>query len=705
MRFISLLVFLFSILATATSSATPSAMHPSVDLLADWVALDAPSGHEYHATDRLQQQLSGWRKGRSGNLIKVVGDIDGDGPASLVACLLDAPSFTVSQVRADGYLRLHHAGAAPEHPLWTQAHEGQQLRIMTRRGPVVGVSALANGHFSNLHASEVALTRAEDLWLDVGADSAADVAALGIELLDPVTRHLPAWSFGDWVAGPAAGSRVGCAAVVAAAEAGVRGGGATVYVLSTLSHFANQGLSAAIVELGSFDRIVLMDRGVERLAELPPFPRGLREFSPAKLEQIQRLAPTVSAAGSLMERVHRKEVERLGQRLLNALGDDSHSLTWTSAPNPLMPLNNAFASDPGRSDATDVDQYLHLLDDLGELYGVPGSEGPVRAAVSRALPSWAQNALQSDEIGNLWLDLGPSEQPATIFMAHMDEVGWVVEDVAEDGVVSLMRRGGALSLAAEGQPAILHLDHGSGADSEVSPTQLPGVFLSRSAEQVQELKARQPKTLQAWFGLARSELEQMGVTVGMPVTGYKEGHRLANNRFTVRGMDDRVGTAALIQAVRRLDPDTLEQRVVIAWSVQEEGGLFGAAALAARFATNTRRVYSIDTFVTSDTPLEKAHFAYAPLGSGPVLRSMESSGLVMRNELDRNRAVANASGITYQIGMTQGGTDGTAFTFYGVPNAGLSWPGRYSHGPAELGDASDMLRLVDLISAFMHAKP
>ena len=196
-----------------------------------------------------------------------------------------------------------------------------------------------------------------------------------------------------------------------------------------------------------------------------------------------------------------------------------------------------------------------------------------------------------------------------------------------------------------------------------------------------------------------------GVTAGMPVTGYKEAHRLGQHRFTVRGMDDRVGTAALLAAVQSLDPAALRGRVVFAWSVQEETGLHGARAMARRLGPQTRRVYSIDTFVTSDTPLESPHFAYAPLGDGPVLRSMESTGLVRRAELDRNRAVAAGAGINVQLGMTQGGTDGTVFTFYGVPNAGLSWPGRYSHGPAELGDLRDMVKLVDLIKAFALAPP
>ena len=155
-------------------------------------------------------------------------------------------------------------------------------------------------------------------------------------------------------------------------------------------------------------------------------------------------------------------------------------------------------------------------------------------------------------------------------------------------------------------------------------------------------------------------------------------------------MDDRVGSAALLTAVQRLDPSMLEHRVIFAWSVQEEGGLHGARALAKRFGASTRRVYSIDTFVSSDTPLESTRFAYAPLGKGPVLRSMESSGLATPPELARNRAIAAAAGIPVQVGMTQGGTDGTAFTYYGAPNAGLSWPSssrRYtpiSPGPTRL---------------------
>jgi putative aminopeptidase FrvX len=54
--------------------------------------------------------------------------------------------------------------------------------------------------------------------------------------------------------------------------------------------------------------------------------------------------------------------------------------------------------------------------------------------------------------------------------------------------------------------------------------------------------------------------------------------------------------------------------------------------------------------------------------------------------------------------MTQGGTDGTAFVFYGAPNLPLSWPGRYSHAPGEVLDLRDLERLGQLIAAIVRVR-
>jgi putative aminopeptidase FrvX len=187
------------------------------------------------------------------------------------------------------------------------------------------------------------------------------------------------------------------------------------------------------------------------------------------------------------------------------------------------------------------------------------------------------------------------------------------------------------------------------------------------------------------------------------VTSHKEGLRLGSHRFAARSLDDRAGTTALILAINAVNPDRLPGKVIFTWSVAEEGGLVGAGAMARRFGRGTRRIYSVDTFVSSDTPLESPHFAYAPLGSGPVLRAIENGGVSPDHERARVVGAAERAGIPLQIGLTQGGTDGTQFTFFGAPNQGLSWPGRYSHSPGEVLDLRDLEQLARLITAVAMA--
>lgn len=131
----------------------------------------------------------------------------------------------------------------------------------------------------------------------------------------------------------------------------------------------------------------------------------------------------------------------------------------------------------------------------------------------------------------------------------------------------------------------------------------------------------------------------------------------------------------------------------------------GAQAVASRVGTTTRRVYSIDTFVSSETPLESPHFAFVSLGKGPVLRAIENGSFSPPVVRRRMQAAARVAGVPLQIGLTQGGTDGTAFTFYGAPNTGLSWLGRYSHPPAEVLDLRDVERLARLIAAVARQRP
>jgi len=332
-----------------------------------------------------------------------------------------------------------------------------------------------------------------------------------------------------------------------------------------------------------------------------------------------------------------------------------------------------------------------LLKLLADAPAVSGHEGQIRKVIKDALPAWAQRLVRTDDEGNLILEVGPERDPL-MFIAHQDEVGFEVSNIAADGTVSLRTRGGLFLSLWEGQPALLHFD-------QDGKSPLRGVFVPRDTA-----TSKQPEALTAWFGVDGAALKQLGVTTGLSVTAIKDSTRLSGTRFTARALDDRAGSTALILAVRRITPALLKRKVIFAWSVREEIGLEGAIALAKHYGSLVKRVYSVDTFVSSDSPVESTRFADALLGHGAVIRGLDNSSVAPLSELDRIVGIARTQRIPLQVGATNGGADGSVFVPYGVLHVGLSWPGRYSHSPVEVLDLRDLQSLERLIYAIATAQ-
>jgi putative aminopeptidase len=108
--------------------------------------------------------------------------------------------------------------------------------------------------------------------------------------------------------------------------------------------------------------------------------------------------------------------------------------------------------------------------------------------------------------------------------------------------------------------------------------------------------------------------------------------------------------------------------------------------------------FAVDTFASTDAPLDVQHLAHAELGKGAVLRGMDSRTVAPATTIDRIVTIARDANIPLQIGVTQGGTDASAFSAGGAVDVGLSWPGRYSHSPVEVIDRRDLEALAKLIA-------
>jgi putative aminopeptidase FrvX len=623
--------------------------------------------------------MPGWKRDALGNLILRKGS---GSPRRVIACGLDRPALAVTEITDEGYLRLREIGAVRQHPLWIQFHEGQRIEVFTRNGPVPGVVIVKSTHLQRGRA-DAPVTTLDDLWVDVGATSRADVRQLGIEMLDPVVRESVVFEE-DFVAGHLAGIRVGCAALASVASSGNVTRGETIFLLTTLRSFGHDGLESALRTLGKVDEITLLDQVVDapnseavvrRKVEKPAY---LPEST--GLTSVTILAPRVRFPGTFVETVQSDDAEKLLVAVAKAAGIGN----WDAPLFPWLSLrrHEAYAPFNPRDQLSGI---ADLLKTLADIPAVSGHERRVREAIKSSLPAWAQTLARTDNEGNLILELGPDRDPL-MFIAHQDEVGFEVTNIAVDGTVSLRTRGGLYPSLWEGQTALLHFD------TDKPP--LPGLFVPRETA-----TTKQPEALTAWFGYDAEGLKQRGVTAGLSVTAYKRATRLGATRFTARALDDRSGSTALILAVRRIQPSTLKRRVIFAWSVREEIGLEGAMVLAKQYGSKVKRVYSVDTFVSSDSPIENTRFADAPLGRGAVIRGLDNSSIAPLAEIDRVLDIARAQNIPLQVGATNGGADGSDFIRYGVLHVGLSWPGRYSHSPVEVLDLKDLQALERLVYA------
>ena len=202
---------------------------------------------------------------------------------------------------------------------------------------------------------------------------------------------------------------------------------------------------------------------------------------------------------------------------------------------------------------------------------------------------------------------------------------------------------------------------------------------------------------------SKQEALLAGVLIGKTtVTMPKALVRLSDSKASARGFDDRVGCASLLLALENINPNTLHKKITFIFSTGEETGLVGST-FAENNLTDITLGFPIDTYVSSDAPMESKMFGYCPLGKGAVIRVLESINFIDRTHLNKMLEVAKQNNIKVQYGMTAGGTDGQGFLQKGVPSIPLSWPGRYSHSPVEVMDFNDMQQLVHLISAIMQS--
>jgi putative aminopeptidase FrvX len=678
-----------------------------------------------------EEQVSGWLASRLrpfrpqvDNLGNVVVTLGSGAPHRLLVTSMDEPGYVVSAITDDGYLRVQRLPQRGVHPWFELMHSAQPVRVLARDGRMIpGVVA---GLSTHLHrdremASEQRTDNLDRIYIDIGARSRQEVRDLGVDLLDPLTLEKHAYSLAqNHIAAPFVGDRAGAAVLLRLIE-GMdprRLTGTLTVAFVVRRYLGNQGLNR-LLEQQDPDEVIFVQSAekspaapgagvlvatvgegsvafeAELLAvaaqyKIPargavpaPAPRGPYTGLLPLPERTAALSVGVAFPQSPAEVVSADELARLEELLALYLG-----VTIGKAPTRIHVTTRVEVE---RNTDSSTEQILGVM---SETYGVSGHEEAVVAELKKLLPLWALEWATVDAAGNLIVPFGRrSEKPRLVFVAHTDEIGWVVREIGEDGRLRLERRGGFIDWHFLGHVVLVHTARG----------RVPAVLQLPEGYPTEKYEADPERAYVAYTGArSRGETEVLGVAVGDWVTVPKKYRKLAGTRINARSFDDRVGSTALVAALWQIDPAKIDREVIFLWAVREEIGLEGAQHFAARAAAtggSPEFVFAVDTFVSSDSPLESPRYAGARVGEGFVLRAVDHSNLTPRQWVSRVLEIAGRHNIPAQYGVTGGGNDGATFVPYGSVDIPIGWPLRYSHSAAEVSDLKDVEALARIVAA------
>lgn len=330
---------------------------------------------------------------------------------------------------------------------------------------------------------------------------------------------------------------------------------------------------------------------------------------------------------------------------------------------------------------------IPLLREICETAGAPGFEQRIREIVVREITPLA-DSVKTDNMGNVTAYKKGKGNKKVMIAAHMDEIGFMVTHIDENGFIRFHTLGGFDPKTLTAQRVIVH-----------GRKDLIGVMGSKPIHVMTAEERTKPAHITDFFidmGMSKKEVEKF-IRVGDPITRERKLIEMGNC-VNCKSIDNRVSVFILIETFRKLK--AVPYDVFGVFTVQEEVGIRGAHVAAHHIEPDFG--IGLDTTIAYDVPGAQAHERVTALGGGAAIKIMDSSTICDVRMVEFMKKTAVKHKIKWQPEILQaGGTDTAGIQRMGKTGSiagAISIPTRHLHQVIEMADKSDISSCIDLLT-------
>ncbi|HXX87951.1 MAG TPA: M42 family metallopeptidase [Candidatus Acidoferrum sp.] len=339
---------------------------------------------------------------------------------------------------------------------------------------------------------------------------------------------------------------------------------------------------------------------------------------------------------------------------------------------------------------------IELLKELSNAFGPSGNEEDVATILKEELEEYADET-RIDKLGNIFFHhQGKEGYPKIMLSAHMDEVGFIVTFVEEDGFLRFDTLGGITNNIMPGQRILLRGE--KGYLRGIIGTKPPHIMTAD-----EQSKVIPKEDLFVDIGAdSLKQAEKKGADVGTMGVFDVDFADLGDGYFRGKAFDDRAGCTVLTEVFRSLKNSPFN--VVAVGSVQEELGIRGGRTAA--WQVDPDYGLALEGTFVADVPNTRPDRVSSRIKDGPVLTVLDRTSFSHPRVLKTLVKAAREKSIPFQFKKVMvGGTDAGAIhlTKAGIPSGTIAVPCRYIHGPVSIIHINDLKNTARLVSEFVRA--